>query len=439
MNKKWLIIGTISFSVGLSLSLVINRDIKQAALTGLLSVPATTAAILVTEYQRKQKLNDRISTQQKQLQGLIQQEAELKHSMPVLFAQVENLKQQSENIKAAISSPNTDKHKLQSELDILRNQIHQFGDRKLNLEQEITNLKIRLQQLREQETVAKKILEDLSNSQVQIKINIESDRYTHQQLQEHIHDLEEQLNNLEKQNGQLQGLIQQEAKLNNSISLLSDRVKNLKQQSEDIKAAISSSNTDKHKLQSELDILRNQIHQFGDRKLNLEQEITNLKIRLQQFREQETVAKKTLEDLSNFQAQNKINIKSDRYTHQQLQKQKGDLEEHLNNLEKQIQTLTKELDQLQKLIETEDTSSPRKLKPASVPDWKNSFEDANIKQVFLHLDQHNSLTEAELIQILGSSRQARRFDGHLEQYLTQVPFSVIVKTTSNGKRYIKSN
>jgi hypothetical protein len=39
--------------------------------------------------------------------------------------------------------------------------------------------------------------------------------------------------------------------------------------------------------------------------------------------------------------------------------------------------------------------------------------------------------------MLGSPRQARRFAGSLEQYLTQVPFSVRVETTSNGKRYVK--
>jgi hypothetical protein len=84
-----------------------------------------------------------------------------------------------------------------------------------------------------------------------------------------------------------------------------------------------------------------------------------------------------------------------------------------------------------------DTSSFKPATLASNSDWQDSFEDANIKQVFLHLEQHHSLTEAELNQMLGSPRQARRFAGNLEQYLTQVPFSVRVETTSNGKRYVK--
>ncbi|BAU63370.1 alkaline phosphatase domain-containing protein [Stanieria sp. NIES-3757] len=84
-----------------------------------------------------------------------------------------------------------------------------------------------------------------------------------------------------------------------------------------------------------------------------------------------------------------------------------------------------------------DKSSSEPALKSNNSDWQDSFSDANIKQVFLHLDRHNSLTETELNQMLGSPRQARRFAGNLEQYLTQVPFSVKVETTSNGKRYVK--
>ena len=84
-----------------------------------------------------------------------------------------------------------------------------------------------------------------------------------------------------------------------------------------------------------------------------------------------------------------------------------------------------------------DKSSSEPARATSNSDWQDSFSDANIKQVFLHLDRHNSITESELNQMLGSPRKARRFAGNLEQYLTRVPFSVKVETTSNGKRYVK--
>ena len=87
------------------------------------------------------------------------------------------------------------------------------------------------------------------------------------------------------------------------------------------------------------------------------------------------------------------------------------------------------------LIKDKSSSESANLKSNS--DWQDNFSDANIKQVFLHLDRHNSITESELNQMLGSPRKARRFAGNLEQYLKRVPFSVKVETTSNGKRYVK--
>jgi hypothetical protein len=59
--------------------------------------------------------------------------------------------------------------------------------------------------------------------------------------------------------------------------------------------------------------------------------------------------------------------------------------------------------------------------------------------VFLHLQQHGSLTEEELSQMLGNPRQARRFSRDFEQYVEKVPFSVRIETTSSGKRYVKQN
>ena len=78
--------------------------------------------------------------------------------------------------------------------------------------------------------------------------------------------------------------------------------------------------------------------------------------------------------------------------------------------------------------------TPAAMTPASETDW---HADPAIRNVFLHLQQHGSLTEEELSQMLGSPRQARRFSRDFEQYVKNVPFSVRIETTSCGKRYAK--
>jgi hypothetical protein len=72
-----------------------------------------------------------------------------------------------------------------------------------------------------------------------------------------------------------------------------------------------------------------------------------------------------------------------------------------------------------------------------VDTWQDRFEDPAIRGVFLHLQEHGSITEQELNQMLGSPRHVRRFALGFDTYVQQVPFAVRIETTSSGKRYVK--
>ena len=69
--------------------------------------------------------------------------------------------------------------------------------------------------------------------------------------------------------------------------------------------------------------------------------------------------------------------------------------------------------------------------------WQDYFDDLAIRSVFLHLQEHGSITEQELNQMLGSPRHVRRFALAFDTYVQQVPFSVRIETTNSGKRYVK--
>lgn len=88
MAKNWLILGVLSFGVGFGISLAVDRDVKRAALTGLITVPATSVGVLVTEKRRNGQLNDTpfsIQTQvaelEKRTEILNQEEASLQTSI----------------------------------------------------------------------------------------------------------------------------------------------------------------------------------------------------------------------------------------------------------------------------------------------------------------------------------------------------------------------
>jgi hypothetical protein len=97
-----------------------------------------------------------------------------------------------------------------------------------------------------------------------------------------------------------------------------------------------------------------------------------------------------------------------------------------------------------KLVDTYFNVSGIVKKDESVPprsvydqNWKNIFEDETVGKVFIHIDEHGSITELELNQILGSPRKVRKFALSFENYLCKVPFSVKIETHESGKRYVK--
>ena len=83
------------------------------------------------------------------------------------------------------------------------------------------------------------------------------------------------------------------------------------------------------------------------------------------------------------------------------------------------------------------TTKPTAGAAASEDNWESAIADAGARQVFIHIYRHGSITEVEIIQMLGNPRQARRFARDLETYLSQVPFAVRVESTGSGKRYVK--
>lgn len=86
------------------------------------------------------------------------------------------------------------------------------------------------------------------------------------------------------------------------------------------------------------------------------------------------------------------------------------------------------------------TSSPAADTTATVSSpaaWPSSAADDGARQVFAHLERHGSITEEELIHLLGSHRSVRRFALAFDKYLKQVPFDVRIENTANGKRYVR--
>lgn len=55
----------------------------------------------------------------------------------------------------------------------------------------------------------------------------------------------------------------------------------------------------------------------------------------------------------------------------------------------------------------------------------------------MHIEKHGSITETEIIAMLGNARAARRFALNFDHYLTKLPFGVRSESNASGKRYVR--
>jgi hypothetical protein len=70
------------------------------------------------------------------------------------------------------------------------------------------------------------------------------------------------------------------------------------------------------------------------------------------------------------------------------------------------------------------------------PDWASAIEEG-ARGIFLHLAEHGSITEEEIIRKLGSPRAARGFALKFDDHLKLLPFKVRSEANASGKRYVR--
>ncbi len=103
MVRSWLL-GSVAFSVGFSLSFLSSRDLKKAFFTGLITLPATYAGVVIVDYRQKHVLEqqakkEQLSQEQSATSGKIDQ---LKDQIAV-FWDYENAKVSAKGINVPLA------------------------------------------------------------------------------------------------------------------------------------------------------------------------------------------------------------------------------------------------------------------------------------------------------------------------------------------------
>ncbi|MCS6813559.1 MAG: hypothetical protein NZ772_08330, partial [Cyanobacteria bacterium] len=129
-NKNWLIITSVAFGVGFSLSLAVTRQVRTSALISLITIPASAAGVFVANRQRQQEMFMFLKADIKTLE---QQKEALKRSLQTLqdyqdatqatHAQAQQeLEAKLQQLQTQLDADQQKHHSLQSDLAALEQQ-----------------------------------------------------------------------------------------------------------------------------------------------------------------------------------------------------------------------------------------------------------------------------------------------------------------------------
>lgn len=78
---------------------------------------------------------------------------------------------------------------------------------------------------------------------------------------------------------------------------------------------------------------------------------------------------------------------------------------------------------------------PARRHRRAAPPWASVVGDAHFVKALLHLEQHGSMSETELVNLVGGARRARQFAKQLDDWADALPFVVRVTPVGESKVY----
>jgi hypothetical protein len=271
MIKDWLVLGSVAFGIGFSLSLPITRNIKDSALVGLTAIPAATSGVLVLSRQQKRQIGMLFSSLQAEIQTLEQQKQ-------LLDQTIATIREQQQGAEGRLSQLNT-------QLQQLQTQLNSKVQQEQTIQQELVTLEIQKRSLHEENRCIESGLQELIAQEQQLNASISAIAVQKEQLQVQL-GAEEQ---------QKQAIYQEVTLLETQRQVLQvetqraeGRLQELKvreRQANELSETITQLTAQKQTLNSDLNQLDIQLQSFQQQRIRLLQDLEQLSTRKSELTE----------------------------------------------------------------------------------------------------------------------------------------------------------
>lgn len=301
LSNRIFLLGLVAFGVSFGFILVSTGDLKNALITGLVTVPATYIGAIVVDKRRRNYEMLVLNSLHKQIQELEREELGLHQSLSAarmkkqeLIANVNVLQTEINNLRSQVSERRNQREDLNIDLTNLRGQIEQLGQRYDDLQaetQELEKSKGKIHQslslaISEQRRVETNIggvrlqltqLETQIDQQQSLKQELESNitllNRIKPQLEEKLHTLRLELHDQETQHSEKLLLEKSVNTLRTELTQLQNEVVATQQNQEVLNQQLIKLNEDKRELELKLQLLQVEIEKLESVKLENNQSV----------------------------------------------------------------------------------------------------------------------------------------------------------------------
>lgn len=277
---KMLLLGSVAFGVSFALSLLINRDIKPALLSGLITVPATFSGVFVVNRKQRIKQKQTLTTFQSQIYQLQRQETQLNQSLYAIAAEEQRTKSNINFLKTELSQLYAQIAEHRSYKQQLNQDLITLSEHKSQLEADTSDLQTQIYNCEQRQRELREFMQFMNAEKQDAEAKFNSMQGKLKQLQLQGADQQKQNEELEQN---LADLNQIKPQLEATLHNLHNQIHEVKVQKTEIENFLSASAQERHSteinlglLQAQLNQLQAQILEKQNNKNKLEQDLINL-------------------------------------------------------------------------------------------------------------------------------------------------------------------
>lgn len=227
MVKNPLLLVSVACGVSFALSLLVNRDIKIALLTGLITIPATFVGIFVINGKQRIEQKHILTNLESRIYQLEEWEAELNHSFEAiaaeeqkaknninflktelkqLYAQIAEQRSYKQQLNENVATLEEHKNQLEVDLNSLQSQVQKYEQRKKELTEFMQFMKAEKQDAEANFNLRQAQLQQLQveidehrNQKIELEDNLQGLNNINIQLKEQLDNIQTQIHEFEKQ------------------------------------------------------------------------------------------------------------------------------------------------------------------------------------------------------------------------------------------------